>query len=265
MLNDKTALETALNHDRWLAAAGLSIVVLLCWSWIVPMARDMYGAMDGPASWMMAPEWDWTQSLLLFAMWEAMMVGMMLPSAAPTLLLYAVVIRKSKDSASTSFRLYAFACGYLAVWTLFSAAITPLQRMLSDLMLLSPMLELQSRPLSGAMLIIAGAYQLTRFKRSCLKHCRSPAELIVERFRPGTMGALRMGFEHGLYCLGCCWALMLLLFVGGVMNLWVIAAITLLILFEKLAPFGMHAGRFSGVLLILAGFWAILGPILIRH
>ncbi len=264
-MTDETTLETALKHDRWLTAGALAIVVLLCWSWIVPMARDMYGAMDGPASWMMAPEWDWTCALLLFAMWEIMMIGMMLPSAAPALLLYAAVVRKSQDRASTRLRVYAFACGYLAVWTLFSAAVTPLQLMLRDLMLLSPMLELQNRPLSGVVLILAGVYELTRFKRSCLKHCRSPAELIVEQFRPGTMGALRMGFEHGLYCLGCCWALMLLLFVGGVMNLWVIAAISLFILFEKLAPFGMRAGQFGGALLILAGFWAILGPMMIRH
>ena len=263
-MSDETTLETVLKHDRWLTAGALVIVVLLCWSWIVPMARDMYGVMEGPASWMMAPEWDWTCALLLFAMWVVMMIGMMLPSAAPTLLLYAMVVRKSQDSASTPLRVYAFACGYLAVWTLFSAAATPLQRMLSDLMLLSPMMELQNRPLSGALLLIAGGYQLTGLKRSCLNHCRSPAELIVERFRPGTSGALHMGFEHGLYCLGCCWALMLLLFVGGVMNLWVIAAISLFILFEKLAPAGMHAGRFSGVLLILAGLWAILGPMLIR-
>jgi predicted metal-binding membrane protein len=263
-LSDETTLETVLKHDRWLTAGALASVALLCWSWIVPMARAMYGTMLGPASWMMEPEWDWTCALLLFAMWEAMMIGMMLPSAAPTLLLYAAVVRKSQDSAGTRLRVCAFACGYLAVWTLFSAAVTPLQRMLSDLMLLSPMMELQSHLLSGVILILAGLYELTRFKRSCLKHCRSPAELIVDQFRPGTMGALRMGFEHGLYCLGCCWALMLLLFVGGVMNLWVIATISLFILFEKLAPFGMRAGRFGGALLILAGFWAILGP-MIRH
>jgi predicted metal-binding membrane protein len=263
-LLNETALETALKHDRWLTAGALAIVVLLCWSWIVPMARDMYGTMEGSASWMMAPEWDWTSTLLLFAMWEVMMIGMMLPSAAPTLLLYAMVSRKSANGGSTPLRVYAFACGYLAVWTLFSVAVTPLQRMLSDMMLLSPMMELQNRPLSAAMLIIAGVYQLTRFKRSCLNHCRSPVELIVERFRPGTIGALRMGFEHGFYCLGCCWALMLLLFVGGVMNLWVVAAISLFILAEKLLPLGTLAGRLSGVLLILAGLWAFLGPKLIH-
>jgi predicted metal-binding membrane protein len=254
-----------LKHDRWLTAGALAIVVVLCWTWIVPMARDMYGSMEGPASWMMTPQWDWKCTLLLFAMWEVMMIGMMLPSTAPTLLLYAVVSRKSADSRHTPLRVYAFACGYLSVWTLFSAAVTPLQRMLSDLMLLSPMMELQNRPLSAGLLILAGGYQFTRFKRSCLNHCRSPAELIVERFRPGTVGALRMGLEHGLYCLGCCWALMLLLFVGGVMNLWVIAAISLFILSERLIPRGTRVGRISGLLLILAGIWAFLGPMLSQH
>jgi len=263
-VSGETVLETGLKHDRWLTAGALAIVVLLCWAWIVPMSRDMYGLMEGPASWMMAPEWDWKCTLLLFAMWEVMMIGMMLPSTAPTLLLYAVVSRKSADSRHTPLRVYAFACGYLAVWTLFSAAVTPLQRMLKDLMLLSPMLELQNRPLSAALLMIAGAYQFTGLKRSCLNHCRSPAELIVERFRPGTAGALRMGVEHGFYCLGCCWALMLLLFVGGIMNLWVIAAISLFILAERLIPRGTQVGRISGLLLILAGLWAFLGPMLTR-
>jgi predicted metal-binding membrane protein len=115
-LSDETTLETVLKHDRWLTAGALAIVVLLCWSWIVPMARDMYGTMLGPASWMMEPEWDWTCTLLLFAMWEVMMIGMMLPSTAPALLLYAAVVRNSHDNAYASRRVYAFACGYLAVW-----------------------------------------------------------------------------------------------------------------------------------------------------
>jgi predicted metal-binding membrane protein len=264
-LSEHTALESALKHDRWLTVGALAITALLCWSWIVPMALDMYGTMNGAASWMMASEWDWTCTLLLFAMWLVMMIGMMLPSAAPTLLLYAMVIRKSPQGEHTHARIYAFAAGYLVVWTLFSAAVTPLQRMLSDLMLLSPMMELQNRPLSAALLIGAGAYQLTALKRACLNHCRSPAHFIATGFRPGNTGAFRMGFEHGLYCLGCCWALMLLLFVGGIMNLWVIAAITLFVLFEKVAPPGARGGRLSGALLILVGLWALLGPLLIRH
>ena len=263
-LKTETTLETTLRHDRWLTLAALGIVVLLCWLWIVPMARDMYGAMQGPAEWMMADVWDWPRILLLFAMWQVMMIGMMLPSAAPTLLLYAAVARKSAPGAPVRVRVYAFAFGYLAIWSVFSAVVTPLQRMLSELTWLSPMMQLQNRPLCALLLIIAGIYQFTAVKRSCLSNCRSPVQFIVENFKPGALGAFRMGLEHGLYCLGCCWAIMLLLFVGGVMNLWVIGAIILFILFEKLAPLGARSGKLSGALLIVLGLWAFLGPLLSR-
>ncbi len=258
-MSESTAFETALKHDRWLTASALGVVVLLCWSWMVPMARDMYGSMSGPAAWMMTSHWDGTHLLLLFAMWAVMMVGMMLPSAAPTLLLYAAVVRKSGDDGHAPLRVYAFAVGYLAIWTLFSVIATVLQRILSDLLLLSPMMELQNRIWAGSLLVLAGIYQLTPLKRTCLNSCRSPVEFITRHWRAGNGGAFRMGLEHGLYCLGCCWALMLLLFVGGVMNLWVIAAITLFVLLEKISPLGAQGGRLSGALLILIGLWAVFG------
>jgi predicted metal-binding membrane protein len=264
-LISETALERTLKHDRWLTLGALAVVVALCWLWIVPMARDMYGAMAGPAEWMMAGTWDWSRVMLLFAMWEVMMIGMMLPSAAPALLLYAAVARKSEPTARVTVRVYAFGAGYLAIWTLFSASVTPLQRMLSELSLLSPMMEMQNRWLSAALLMVAGIYQLTAAKRSCLSHCRSPVHFIVDNFRPGATGAFRMGLEHGLYCLGCCWAIMLLLFVGGVMNLWVIGTITLFILFEKLAPLGARSSRLSAALLVVLGLWALLGPMLLKR
>lgn len=239
--------------ERWPTIVALGVVVLLCWAWIVPMARDMYGPMTGSAAWMMTSRWDTAHLLLLLAMWVVMMVGMMLPSAAPTLLLYATVLRKSVPGANAPLLVYAFAAGYLLIWTSFSFAATVLQRLLSELLLLSPMMELQNRAWAGALLVIAGAYQLTPMKRSCLESCRSPAAFIAQHWRTGGLGALRMGLAHGLYCLGCCWALMLLLFVGGVMNLWVIAAITLFVLLEKVAPHGAQGGRLSGALLILLG------------
>lgn len=223
------------------------------------MALDMYGSMSGPAAWMMTDRWDASHTALLFAMWAVMMVGMMLPSAAPTLLLYAAVVRKSEDGGQVPLRVYALATGYLAMWTLFSAVATVLQRLLSDVSLLSPMMELQNRAWSGSLLVLAGIYQLTPLKRTCLESCRSPVEFITRHWRAGSRGAFRMGLAHGLYCLGCCWALMLLLFVGGVMNLWVIAAITLFVLLEKVAPLGVQGGRLSGALLILVGLWTALG------
>lgn len=258
-MNADTTIETALKRDRWLTAAALIAAVLLCWAWLAAMGRDMYGAMDGAAAWMMTNRWDTAHLLLLFGMWAVMMIGMMLPSAAPTLLLYAAVVRKSTESEHTPRRVYAFAAGYLVVWTLFSAAATILQRALSEVLLLSPMMVLQSRWASAAVLIVAGAYQLTPLKRACLDSCRSPAAFISQTWRRGGIGAFRMGFVHGIYCLGCCWALMLLLFAGGVMNLYVIAAITLFVLLEKVAPLGARGGRLSGVLLLAAGIAIVAG------
>lgn len=257
-MREDTALETALKHDRWLTVGAVSVVVLLCWSWIVPMAWDMYGSMTGPSAWMMTGQWDWFHLALLFAMWAVMMIGMMLPSAAPTLLLYAAVARKSEGGAHAPLRVYAFGVGYLAIWTLFSVVATVLQRVLSDLLLLSPMMELQNRAWAAALLVIAGLYQLTPLKRACLHSCRSPVQFITGHWHAGSGGAFRMGLTHGLYCLGCCWALMLLLFVGGVMNLWVIAAITLFVLLEKVAPRGAQGGRLSAALLLLLGLWTAL-------
>jgi predicted metal-binding membrane protein len=278
-------LELALLRDRLWVAAGLGLAVALAWAWVVPAARDMYGEMNGLSAWMMVASWDARYFGLVFAMWVVMMVGMMLPSAAPTLVLFGRVARSGPapdagmapmaplaplaplapmaPTASTApispvARVYAFAAGYLLAWTGFSLAATTLQWGLSEANLLTTMMEPYSATFAGALLIIAGAYQLTPFKRSCLTRCRTPASFLAGRFRPGRRGALRMGWEHGLYCLGCCWGLMLLLFAGGVMNLTCIAAITVFVLLEKLAPFGVQGGRLSGVLLLLGGVWLVV-------
>jgi len=252
-----TSLESLLKRDRWLVGGALAVATALCWGWIVPMARDMYGAMTGSSAWMMTDTWDFTHLALLFDMWVVMMAGMMLPSAAPTLLLYAGVVRQSEDATRAPSRIYAFAGGYLLIWTVFSLLVTVAQRLLAQLLLLTPMMDAQNRIFGGTLVLVAGLYQLTPFKRTCLNYCRSPAELIVRFWRPGAAGAWRMGAASGLYCLGCCWALMLLLFVGGVMNLWWIAAITVFVLLEKVAPLGVQGGRLSGVLLAVMGVWTL--------
>jgi predicted metal-binding membrane protein len=254
-MTDRTSLEALLLRDRWLIGGALAVTVALCWAWIVPMARDMYGPMQGPSSWMMTDRWDFVHLALLFAMWVVMMAGMMLPSAAPTLLLYAGVIRKSPEGARVRAHVYAFMTGYLLVWTAFSLLATALQRMFAQSLLLSPMMEAQERGFGGILLMVAGLYQFTPFKRACLKSCRSPAAFIVQHWKRGVAGGFRLGTAHGLYCLGCCWALMLLLFVGGVMNLWWIGALAIFVLLEKLAPLGAQAGRLSGLLLVAAGLW----------
>jgi predicted metal-binding membrane protein len=219
------------------------------------MARDMYGSMKGASAWMMTDTWDFPHLVMLFAMWVVMMAGMMLPSATPTVLLYAGVIRKSPESARTHAHVYAFAGGYLLVWTLFSLAATVLQRLLSHLLLLTPMMEANGRLFGSLLLIVAGVYQFTPYKKTCLESCRSPAEFIARHWKRGVSGGFQLGMAHGLFCLGCCWALMLLLFAGGVMNLWWIGALTVFVLLEKLAPLGAQGGRLSGVLITAMGLW----------
>jgi predicted metal-binding membrane protein len=188
-------------------------------------------------------------------MWLVMMVGMMLPSAAPTLLLYAGVVRRSADGARTRARVYQFAAGYLLVWGGFSLAATAAQLLLARTPLLSPMMQLRAGWPGAVLLLLAGGWQLTPWKRGCLQSCQAPAAFIASHWRGGGSGALRMGVAHGAYCLGCCWALMLLLFAGGVMNLWCIAALTVFVMLEKLAPYGAQGGRLSGFLLLAAGAW----------
>jgi predicted metal-binding membrane protein len=261
-VSERSALEAALIRDRWVIGGALALAIALSWLWIVPMARDMYGAMRGSAAWMMPPGWDAWHDLLLFAMWLVMMAGMMLPSAAPTFLLYAAVLRHSPDGQPLLPRVYAFAAGYLTIWTGFSLLATVLQRLLAEALVLSPMMDITSPVLGGALLIAAGLYQLTPFKRSCLESCQSPAAFIAGHWQRGRSGAFRMGLKHGLFCLGCCWLLMLLLFVGGVMNLVWIAAITVFVLVEKMLPAGKWSARSSGVLLIAAGLWCAVVPLL---
>jgi predicted metal-binding membrane protein len=246
-------LERGLVRERLWVGAGLGLAVAACWAWLVPLALDMQGAMTGSAAWMMRADWDAVYFVAIFGMWVAMMIGMMLPSAAPTLLLYATVVRKSPEAGDAVPRVYAFAAGYVLVWSGFSLLATILQWGLARRALLSPMMQADSPQLGASLLCLAGLYQLTPWKRACLAQCRAPAVWISAHWRRGLAGALRMGLHHGAYCLGCCWALMLLLFAGGVMNLVWIGAITLFVLLEKLAPHGAQGGRLSGALLIVCG------------
>ena len=240
-----TILESALRYDRVALSVLVVLLPIAAWLWIVAMARDMYGPMTGASAWMMSPTWDAPRLLLLWAMWAVMMTAMMLPSASPMLLLFGVVARRSPQPAA-SHHIYALAAGYLLIWTIFSFGATALQRGLATLLLVSPMMEM-TNPVAGAtLLILAGVYQFTAFKHACLRTCQSPLAFLMSRWRPGFGGAFSMGVKHGIYCVGCCWALMLLLFVGGVMNLTVIVALTALVAVEKLAPFGRYSAWISG-------------------
>jgi predicted metal-binding membrane protein len=254
-----TALELALQHHRGPFIVLLILFPVACWAWIVAMARDMYGPMTGASAWMMTLRWDARHALLLWLMWAVMMAGMMLPSASPVLLMYGVAARRQASQAAAGRQIYALASGYLAVWALFSVAATAAQFVLSTELALSPMMTLTSPRVGALLLVVAGAHQLTPIKRVCLQQCQSPLGFLMHHWRGGASGAFRMGFDHGGYCLGCCWALMLLLFVGGVMNLTVIAALTAFVAFEKFSPFGIHTARLSGLLLFGSGAWMLAG------
>ncbi len=251
-------LESALRRDRAVLALVLIAIPALCWTWIVAMARDMDGPMTGASAWMMSVDWDARRVVLLWAMWAVMMAGMMLPSAAPVILLYARAARARPEVGGAGMRIHALAFGYLLVWALFSAAATWLQRVLSTRLLLTPMMEPAVPAAAAAVLLVAGLYQLTPFKQVCLRSCRAPIAFMTEHWQPGVAGAVRMGVVHGLYCLGCCWALMLVLFAGGVMNLTVIVALTVWVLVEKLAPFGEQSARVGGALLVGVAVWMLV-------
>ena len=235
----------------------LVLVPVLSWAWIVMMARDMYGPMTGASAWMMTQTWDVPHLLLLWAMWAVMMTGMMLPSAAPLVLLYGAAVRRSAPHTAAR-QTYALAAGYLVAWTTFSLGATALQRALASLLLLSPMMEAANSRVSAALLLVAGVYQWTPLKHACLRMCQSPVGFLVSRWRSGGYGAFRMGLEHGSHCVGCCWALMLLLFAGGVMNVMVIVVLTAFVAFEKLVPLGRVGAPISGALMIAAGCWMLV-------
>ena len=251
-----TLVEHALRGDRPTFLVILVLTPIFAWIWIVVMARDMYGPMTGASAWMMTTTWDAPHLLLLWAMWSVMMTAMMLPSAGPLILLYGAAARRSTQGAARQ-RTYTLVTGYLAVWTAFSLAATALQRALAELLILSPMMEASSSRVSGTLLILAGIYQLTPLKLACLRACQSPLGFLMSRWRDGSSGAFRLGLAHGAYCVGCCWALMLLLFAGGVMNLLVIVGLAAWVAVEKLAPFSRRSAWVSGAVMIALGSWML--------
>jgi predicted metal-binding membrane protein len=238
-------------------AIGLLIVAALGWAWIVPMARDMYGPMTGTSAWMMTSTWDARHLFLLWLMWAVMMASMMIPSAMPFVLLYDGFTRTKYSPRRAMLQVWTLVAGYLLIWALFSVTAVILQRLLSEARVLTMMMEMSSRRAIGLTLLLAGAYQFTPWKDLCLRQCRTPLFLVMQRWRAGVRGALQVGIEHGLHCLGCCWALMLLLFAGGVMNLAVIIGLTILVLIEKVSPFGQRATRPIGAAMLVAAAWLL--------
>ena len=252
------ALPALLRRDRAVVLSGLAAVVVLAWAYLLFGAGIKMEMMDmgGGQIMAMSPEWTLGYGALIFVMWVAMMVAMMLPSAAPAILLAAALDRR-RSTASAPQQGMLFASGYLLVWSAFSLLATLLQWGLDEAGLLSGTMAAGNRILAGAVLVAAGAYEWTPLKNTCLAHCRSPIAFLLQHWRQGRLGAVVTGMRHGLFCLGCCWILMALLFVGGLMNLLWVAAIALLVLIEKTAPWGGRMARITGVVLAIWGAAAL--------
>ena len=246
--------EIALRRDRIIVLSSLAVIIALSWAYVSSLASDMQNM--GVATEIAMPQmqaWGVTDFALTFVMWVVMMVAMMTPSAAPMILMFAGVNRRRQKQQVPYVPTSVFLLGYLVVWAAFSVLATAAQWGLHAVSLLSPMMVSTSPVLGGILLLIAGIYQWTPLKHACLSKCRSPLGFVLNEWREGRWGAFLMGLKHGSYCTGCCWSLMALLFIAGVMNLLWVAAIAGFILLEKVAPAGHRMGRAAGVLMVAGG------------
>jgi predicted metal-binding membrane protein len=248
----RLASANLLRRERVVIVLALAGVTAIAWLYLFFVGDDMADmampAMDGMPDMAMPFAAPW-----VFAMWWVMMLGMMLPSAAPMILMFEAVQRRQRERERPYVPTAMFVAGYLIVWGGFSVAATAAQWGLQQGAFLSPMLGLASSTLGGLLFILAAIYQFTPLKHACLRQCRSPFAFVLNHWRDGWDGALRMGAGHGLYCLGCCWVLMALLFAVGVMNLLWVAAIAAFVFAEKLLPGGVWVGRIGGVAMAAFG------------
>jgi predicted metal-binding membrane protein len=255
------SVERIVARDRWIVGACIAVIAALAWLWLWRAGAAMNGVdpamvgMDMPGmDALMSSASGWAYLGAAFAMWLLMMVAMMLPSATPMILTYGRLARGARAQGAAMAPTALFAAVYLGVWGVFSAAAALAQWGLVRSGTVSQMdLSFGDRRIGGALLILAGLYQATPLKRACLESCRSPMSFLMRLWRPGYAGALRLGFRHGLYCLGCCAALMALLFVFGVMNLGWVAALAAFVLLEKVLPLGARFALAAGALAVVVG------------
>jgi predicted metal-binding membrane protein len=262
-MRPSSALETVLKRDRLVVLAGLAVISALAWGHMLHMARGMAGMDLTGVARPRTEAWGPLDLLLMFVMWSVMMVAMMVPTAGPMILTFATVNRRRRERDDPYVPTAIFVAGYVLVWTGFSVLATLAQWGLASAALLSPMMVSTSPLLGGLLLLLAGLFQWTPLKSACLRQCRSPMGFLLTEWRDGRAGALVMGLRHGSYCTGCCWSLMGLLFVLGVMNLLWVAAITIFVLMEKAVPRGDLVGRISAAALVSAGL-LLLGQSLAR-
>jgi predicted metal-binding membrane protein len=278
-MSDST-LEAVLRRDRLIVISALGIIAVLAWAYVLWLAADMnMDGMDmspegpGASGFRMVPSgmgimapaaapWSAVEFALVFVMWAVMMVGMMAPSAAPMILMYARVGRQGKIAGKPLAATGWFAAGYFLAWAGFSLAATLVQWMLERKALLDTRMASANMLLGALVLIAAGIYQWTPIKDACLVQCQSPFRFLMTHggFRSNISGCMHLGLLHGTYCVGCCWVLMALLFVVGVMNVLWIALLALLVLLEKLTPWGRWLARTAGIACIAAGVWMMLSP-----
>jgi predicted metal-binding membrane protein len=245
------------SRDRVFILTCLVAISALAWVYLVHLDRQMSSSMEYDtmmAKMGMTMDMPWTAAdvFFTFAMWAVMMVGMMSGTAAPVLLLFAAA-RAGRGGRGARLAVLMFGLGYLATWVGFSGCAALAQWALHQTAMLSPAMTASNPYLSGGILIAAGVYQMTPWKGACLTQCRSPLGFLMTHWRDGQFGALQMGVRHGAYCLGCCWALMCVLFVVGVMNLVWVATLTGFVLLEKIGPAGAIIARVAGAALVVAG------------
>ena len=242
------------RRDRVLISGCLAVTVLLAWTYLVYLARQMSASTPYEAAMRSMgpmPGWSLPDVFFTFVMWAVMMLGMMGTAAWPVLTLFASA-RVSRGAAARS-GVLVFALGYFVVWTGFSAAAAGAQWGLHEGAWLSDSMSIAGPRLAGGILVAAGIYQVTSWKNACLTHCRSPLGFLMTNWRDGTLGAFTMGLRHGAWCLGCCWALMLVLFAVGVMNLVWVFLLAGVVLLEKVSPMGRIGARLVGAALMLFG------------
>lgn len=267
-VHDEGTLEALLRRDRFVVASSLCVLVALAWVYVLWLSVDMSMggmSMSGfrmiPAGLgMMTPAiepWSAVELALVFVMWAVMMIGMMAPSAAPMILMYARVARQGRSAGKPLAATGWFAAGYMLAWMGFSLVATGVQWVLEREALLDASMASANASLGAAVLIAAGIYQWSPFKNACLAQCQTPFRFLMSHggFRGSVPGCLQLGLLHGMYCVGCCWVLMALLFVVGVMNVLWIVLLAVLVLLEKVAPWGRWVARAAGVVCIAAGAW----------
>ena len=250
------ALGRLLRRDRAIVGAALLAIAVVAWLYLFHLSATMSGLdmADMPGMAMpRAHDWGAVDVVLLFVMWVVMMTAMMVPAAAPMVLTFAAVQRKRREQDRAAVPTVVFLLGYAVVWTAYAAAAALAQWRLHEADLLSATMATTSARLGGALFLVAGVFQWTPLKQACLAKCRSPLSFVMTEWRDGRAGAFVMGMRHGAFCVACCWALMALLFVAGVMTLLWVAALAIFVLAERVVPGGRAVSRIAGALLLVTG------------